>query len=317
MKISLITPANKQQRNGNRTSAIRWARFFKENGHQVRIDVEYTNEPADLMVALHAWRSSTAVNRYRERYPNGPLIVALGGTDVNTFLRSDPKVTLATMDQADALVSLHDCMKDSLPLRFHRKLHVVKQSAKPLPAPRRPTSRYFDICVIGHLREEKDPFRTALAARMATRSSRLRVVHMGKAHSPEWSAQAESEMLINPRYIWKGDMPNWRVRREFARTHLMVISSKQEGGANVVSEAIVAGVPIIASNIPGNIGLLGPNYPGYYPVQNETALAAILERAETHPTFLYDLTLYGASLRRTFLADKEAAGWQHVIKLVT
>ena len=42
----------------------------------------------------------------------------------------------------------------------------------------------------------------------------------------------------------------------------MVLSSNQEGGANVVSEAIAADVPIIASNIPGNTGLLVANILG-------------------------------------------------------
>ena len=78
MKISLITPAKKHSKNGNRTSALRWARFLRDAGHRVRIDVDYADQPADLMIAIHAWRSSTSILRYRERYPEGPLVVALG-----------------------------------------------------------------------------------------------------------------------------------------------------------------------------------------------------------------------------------------------
>jgi hypothetical protein len=39
----------------------------------------------------------------------------------------------------------------------------------------------------------------------------------------------------------------------------MPISSLAEGGANVIGEAAVVGIPVLASRIPGNVGLLGPS----------------------------------------------------------
>ena len=183
-----------------------------------------------------------------------------------------------------------------------------------MPAPRAPTKKYFDICVIGHLRKEKDPFCTALASRLLPLESRLRVIHLGKAPSQDWADQAKSEMNSNPRYIWRGQVPRWRVRREYIKTHLMVISSNQEGGANVVSEAIVAGVPVIASRIPGNMGVLGSDYPGYYPVSDKAALASLLLRAETEPAFLNRLAAHGRKIRKDFLPNREAAKWKKIIK---
>jgi glycosyltransferase involved in cell wall biosynthesis len=58
-----------------------------------------------------------------------------------------------------------------------------------------------------------------------------------------------------------------------------------EGGAHVVSEAIALGIPVIASDIPGNRGLLGDDYLGYYPAGDELELAALLYHAETMPDF--------------------------------
>ena len=316
MKISLITPADKQSKNGNRTTALRWARMLRQAGHRVRIDVAYGGEAADLMIALHAWRSAAAILRYRERFPGGPLVVGLGGTDVNTYLKSDPEPTLRSMKMADALICLHGLIGEALPAGLRKKLHVVHQSALPLAGPRRPAQRNFDICVIGHLREEKDPFRTALAARRMAPTSKLRVIHLGRAHTPNFANKARAEMARNPRYRWLGEVPGWRVRRELAKTRAMVISSNQEGGANVVSEAIVAGVPVIASDIAGNVGLLGRDYPGTYPVGDEAALARLLDRAETEPAFIEALERHGRKLKPLFSPASERAALKRIVSLV-
>lgn len=317
MKIHLVTPAKKLSKNGNRTSALRWARLLREQGHKVRVDTDYNGESVDLVIALHAWRSAAAISRYRDLFPSGTLIVVLGGTDVNTFLKSDPETTLRSMHLADALVGLHDLIANELPVELRNKLTVIRQSARPLPRARKPGTRYFDVCVIGHLREEKDPFRSALAARLLPDSSRLRVIHFGKAHGPEWDRLAQTEMSQNLRYQWKGEVPASRVRAELARTRLMIISSNQEGGANVISEALVAGVPIIASDIAGNIGLLGADYPGYYPLGDEQSLAKLLHRAETDPAFIASLEKHCQGLAPVFTPEHEAATWAQVIAAIT
>jgi putative glycosyltransferase (TIGR04348 family) len=317
MKISLITPAKKQARSGNRSTALRWARFLRKIGHYVNINIDYTGENSDLMIAIHAWRSADSVLRYRDKYPDGPLIVCLGGTDVNTFLKTDPKKTLRSMEMANALICLHDLIGEELPVFLRKKLHLVRQSASPLPCPRRPAYHNFDICVIGHLRDEKDPFRTALAARRLSANSQIRVIHLGKAHTSIYASQANKEMTLNPRYRWIGDVPRWRVRRELVKTRLMVISSNQEGGANVISEAVVAGVPIIASKIPGNVGLLGPDYQGYYSVGNEQELANLLKIAEDDPTFLGKLDSQLQVLRPLFGAAQEESTLNKIVDFVS
>lgn len=313
MKISLITPAKKHSKNGNRATALRWAKMLRAAGYRVRVDVDYTGEATDLMIAIHAWRSASAIERYRRRYPQGPLILCLSGTDVNTFLHAHPETTLRSMELADALICLHDLICKALPQHLLQKLHVVRQSAKPLSSPRHPAQKHFDICVIGHLRDEKDPFRTALAARLLPPSSHIRVIHLGKAHTPDFTAQAKAEMAANPRYRWRGEVPGWQVRREFGKTRLMVISSTQEGGANVISEAIVADVPIIASDIAGNVGLLGQDFPGYYPVGDEVALARVLERAENDPAFLKALLRHGQKLKAQFEPAHEKAALIRIV----
>jgi putative glycosyltransferase (TIGR04348 family) len=313
VKISLITPAKKRSRSGNRTTALRWAGILRGLGHRVDVAVDYDGQSVDLMVALHAWRSAGSAASFRERYPDRPLIVALTGTDIYRFLASHPEPTLRSMDLADALVCLHDLVHQAIPERYTDKLQVIYQSAPTLTRTRSPSRRHFDICVIGHLREEKDPLRAALAARDLPLASRVRVIHLGKAHDEAWAERARAEMAVNPRYLWKGEVPGWAVRKEFVKTHLMVLSSIMEGGANVVSEAVVAGVPVVASDIPGSVGLLGEDYPGYYPVGDTAALTALLSRVETDPDFLDQLTRHCAARAPMFTPEAERESWRTLL----
>jgi putative glycosyltransferase (TIGR04348 family) len=313
VKIHLVTPAKKNDRNGNRTSALRWAKLLQQQGHKVQVESEYNGEPVDLLIALHAWRSAEAIERYKTLYPNGLLVVALGGTDVNTHLKTDPKVTLKSMHRADALVCLHDLIALELPDELLSKLHVIYQSADGLPRRHKPRSRTFDICVIGNLRPEKDPFRTVMATQLLPAKSKIRVFHLGKATNSKWQQQALQFVESSPRYHWKGEVPKWQVRRELSRTRLMVISSNQEGGANVISEALVAGVPIIASKISGNVGLLGVDYPGYFKLGDEKALAGLLHRVETDAIFLSSLEHSCAQLALKFTAEFESVAWRSLL----
>ena len=286
-------------------------------GHRVALTTRHQGEPADLMIALHAWRSADSIRLWRERHPNRPLIVGLAGTDVYRFLATDPDTTLGSMQMADVLVGLHDLVGDAIPAPLRARLRVIHQSVPPLPRRLPPLRSIFEVLVVGHLREEKDPLRTARAARELPPASRIAVVHLGKAHDETWAAAAREEMSHNPRYLWRGEVPGWKVRRAMARAPLMVLSSIMEGGANVVSEAIVCGVPVIASDIAGSVGLLGRDYPGYYPVRDTAALAALLHRAETDSAFLADLRRHCAARAPLFDPARERQSWARLINETT
>jgi putative glycosyltransferase (TIGR04348 family) len=316
MKIILITPAKKQSKAGNRTTGVRWARLLRKLGHKVEIQLDWDGAPADMMVAIHAWRSATSIKRFRERFPAHPLLVALSGTDIYSFQYSHPKETLESMKAADALICLHDLVHKGIPKEFKQKLHVIHQSAMPLKRDRRPSKRTFDVCAIGHLRDEKDSLRIAYAARGLSEGARLRVIHLGKAHNDAWAKAATTEMEINNRYHWLGEVGAWRVRQEFIKTHVMVLSSIMEGGANVISEAIVAGVPVIASKIDGNIGLLGEDHPGYFPVKDTDALRELLHRSETDRNYLKLLTEYGEKRRHLFVPEREQEEWMSLLNSI-
>ena len=254
MRISLITPALPHSRAGNRATAIRWKNILCDLGHKVKVSTDIEKGQFDAMVALHAWRSAKAIRKFNNDYPDKLLIVALTGTDLYKFIKTHPSPTLHSIDIADHLVSLHELAHLAIPKKYRKKVSVIYQSAKAIPRKVNPNKKYFDVCVIGHLREEKDPLRAAYAVRKLPKQSRIRVKQYGKAHKPEWAKKAKQEMKINPRYRWYGELPHWKIRQQYASADLMVLSSRMEGGANVISEACVAGMPVLASNIDGSIG---------------------------------------------------------------
>ena len=235
------------------------------------------------MIALHTRRSHPSISRYAAGHPDHPLVVVLTGTDLYRDIRFDQNAQ-ASLRLATRVVVVQEAGLAKLDPRHRAKARVIYQSAEPIhPQPQAKT--FFDVCVMGNLRAEKDPFRCALAARSLPSTSRIRITHAGKAHSEDFAGRARALEATEPRYRWLGEVPRWRVRCLLSRAHLLVQSSGMEGGANAVAEALAAGVPVIASRIAGNVGMLGENYPGYCPVGDEKTLALLLEQTETDTAF--------------------------------
>ena len=313
MKICLVTPAGKQSRAGNRTTADRWAKILKGLGHRVSVVKEYDGSNADLMIAIHAWRSYNSIRIFSNKFPERPLIVLLAGTDIYRFQHTHPEETIDSMERATVLISLHNLVHQAIPKKFSGKLNLIYQSALPLIKQKTPTKRYFDVCVVGHLRDEKDSLRAAYAARKLPLKSRLRIIHLGKALNLRWSRFAREEELKNPRFKWRKEVASWKVRDQYSKSHALVISSVMEGGANVVSEALAAELPVIASKIDGNVGLLGADYAGYYPARDTKALTHLLLKAETDPSFLAILESQCRAKRILFYPERERDGWKTLL----
>ena len=317
MKIVLVTPAPPRSRAGNRATATRWSRLLRAAGHQVNVLEQWDadDRPYDVMIALHAWRSASSIVAFAQRFPERALIVVLTGTDIYRFQHTHPQVTRASLDLASALIGLHDHVAHDIPAEFHAILHTVHQSALPLPTSYpRPSAREVTICVVGHLREEKDSLRAAEAALLLPTESRIRIIQAGRAHTPDWALAAQAQMNDNTRYSWLGEVSQTVIRRLYAKSHAMVISSVMEGGANVVSEACVAGLPVIASDIPGNTGLLGQEYPGLFPAGDSAALAKLMARFESDLAFRAALTDRCRALAPRHTPEAEQAALLAVIQ---
>jgi putative glycosyltransferase (TIGR04348 family) len=312
MQITIVTPARPGTTHGNRITAIRWANILKELGHRVSIRQSFDRQPASLLIALHAGRSYASIKRFHQQNPEAPIVLALTGTDVYRDLKHERRVK-KSLALAQRIVVLQPKALEQLSENFRRKARVIYQSVeKTGQVTKRSTS--FDVCVIGHLRSVKDPFRAALAARLLPESSRIRVLQVGGAMTAAMASRAQAEAAGNDRYQWFGELSRPRARRVLASSQICVLSSRMEGGANVLSEAIVAGVPILASRIDGNIGILGESYPGLFDVSDTRELASLLLLAETNTDFLNDLRRRVKKLAPLFDRQRERRAWADLLR---
>jgi putative glycosyltransferase (TIGR04348 family) len=296
MRIALVTPAGPGTRNGNRHTALRWAAFLRDAGHRVSVSVHWDGELADAMLALHARRSHASIKRFPR---DKALILALTGTDVYRDIHESDEAR-ASLELAHRLIVLQPKAAEELPARLHRKVRVVVQSSS-TRLRHRPVRRAFRLCVIGHLRAEKDPLRTLSALQFVSKEAPIEVIQLGAALDPLLVPKTSDS-----RYRWLGSVPHARALRWLASSHAMVISSRMEGGANVVCEALRIGVPVLASRISGNVGLLGAGYAGYFPAEDERALARLITRAATDRRFYRQLKSQITRLRARVAPQAEA-----------
>ena len=164
------------------------------------------------MVAIHAWRSADAIERFKARYPACPVVLQLSGTDIYEYLRSDPGAD-AARDGAGRPAGRPErpCVQSRPEGTEEASPHHSSVGQPPTQA-RRPSTRAVVVAVIGHLRDVKDPLRAAEAARLLPAESRIRIEQVGRAYTAQWAARARAEMKANKRYRWRDDVPAASVR---------------------------------------------------------------------------------------------------------
>jgi len=288
----IVCPAASQSNNGNWRTAERWRRMLAPIA-RTTVVARWAGEPAALMVALHARRSADSIAAWHEAREQAgvadrsPIIVVLTGTDLYRDIRSDARAQ-RSLHLADALVVLQDQGLASLPPSVRDKATVIYQSGgrrKPVPKAR----RQLRAVMVGHLRDEKCPQTLFEAARILRRRTDIRIDHVGAALDPALARLARATARACPHYRWLGGLPHPETLRRIQHAHVLLNASSMEGGAHTVLEAVRAGTPVLASRIPGNVGMLGVDYAGYFPCGDAGALAQLLERCRDEPRLLAQL----------------------------
>jgi putative glycosyltransferase (TIGR04348 family) len=311
MKIALVTPAAAGTRSGNEHTAQRWARFLRALGHRVTVAVRWGGEPVDAMIALHARKSFPSIEQFHARLPGAPLGVVLTGTDLYRDIRTSREAQRSLV-LASRLVVLQPEGRRELPARLRAKTRVIFQSSD-TSVRHAPPKSCFRVAVVGHLREEKDPFRAVRALALLPRLEELELLHLGAALSPGMKSAAARWMKREPRYRWLGSIPHGETLRRLSTCHLLVVSSLMEGGANVICEAARIGVPVLASRISGNIGMLGRGYPGYFALSEEHKLSALIARAAGDDAYYRRLKEKMRARRKLFAPSAERSALRRLV----
>ena len=312
MKIAIAVPPSAVPRSGNRHTAARWARFLRGMRHRVRVVTEWRGGGDDLLLALHAYKSYPSIHRFHDRRPDAPLVVALTGTDLYRDIGKHAEAR-QSLGLATRLAVLQEEALRELSPYLRQKTHVVYQSSD-VSLRHAPDRSCFRVAVIGHLRGEKDPFRAVMALRRIERSTPVEVVQIGGALNREMRERGRAWQKLERRYRWLGSVSHRSAMRWLASSHVLVVSSVMEGGANVICEAARIGVPVLASRVPGNVGMLGRDYPGYFPLFDDKALARLIERCRTDAVFYGRLRSAIRRRRSLFSPASERAALKRLLK---
>jgi putative glycosyltransferase (TIGR04348 family) len=311
MKIAITLPASAPSRGGNRHTADRWAGFLRGMGHRVRVLTEWRSGTDDLLLALHARKSAASIQRFSDRRPRAPIVLALTGTDLYRDIRTHPEARQSLGLAARLIVLQEEGLRELSPF-LKARTRIVYQSSD-VTLRHAPGKSPFRVAVVGHLREEKDPFRAVMALRRIPRDTPVEVLQVGSALSREMRTRAQGWARLERRYRWLGGVSHASAMRSLASSHVLVVSSVMEGGANVICEAARIGVPVLASRVPGNVGMLGRSYPGYYPLFDDRALARLIERCRTDAAYCRKLRGALTKRRAVFAPAAERAALKRAL----
>lgn len=255
--------------------------------------MQWNGEDCAALIALHARRSAASIDGFARSHPRRPLIVVLTGTDLYRDIRSDSDAQ-RSLQQASHLIVLQDQGFEELGHELRAKCRVIYQSAPRLKAGAAPR-RVLRVVQVAHLREEKDPATFMRAAQRMRQRADIHFEHIGGALDTALADAARATQADCRHYRWLGALPRPATRRRIQSAHLLVSTSKMEGGAHVILEAAQSGTAVLASRIAGNVGMLGPHHAGYFDLGDDSALAALIARARDETGFL-------ATLRQQTLA---------------
>lgn len=305
--VVIVSPALADANNGNWQTARRWQQLLQSPDgaapqRKARIVTQWPDGPLaandQCMLALHARRSAGSVTAWANSrspgqtdsavvQPVAGLAVVLTGTDLYRDILTDA-LAQRSLQLAQRLVVLQTMGLSALPSALQVRAGVIFQSTPARVALPKPT-RFLKALMVGHLREEKSPQTLFAAARLLTPADAIHLDHIGAPLDATLAEQARTTAATCPLYRWLGGLPHNTTRRHMQRAHVLVHTSRMEGGAHVVMEAVRCGTPVLASRIAGNVGMLGEDYAGYFDWDDASGLVALLRQCRDDVAFLAHL----------------------------
>ena len=299
---------------GNRTSAQRIAALLQRD-HDVHLGEGLRDGTADACIALHAGRSHDAIAEFHRRCPDGRLVVALTGTDLYGEQALGDAVR-ASLGLAWRIAVSQPNAIDALPREFRSKARNVGKSAIVPEAALQlarssPAVDRTEVVALAHLRTLKDPLLLPAAMALLPFDSKLTAVHLGASLDDELAGEAKRSK--STRWRWLGGFPRDEALLRLARSRALVLTSRIEGGPNVLCEAALLDRPILATRIDGVAGILSSSHEGLFEPGDERGLCALLLRLERDAEFLERLLLRSRELAESCAPERERLAFEALL----
>jgi glycosyltransferase involved in cell wall biosynthesis len=329
--LALLTPYGPPSVAGNAVTVDRVARGLLERDADLRVwdlsrhsaeTVERQVEAyrPSLVHAFHAWRVGPRALRLARRL-EVPLVVTLTGTDANHDLFDPDRAALVrrVLEGAGAITSFHasivELVAGVLPDARVRMVVVPQAVRFPATEPFDLADRVLLVLPAG-IRAVKAP-RLPLAALdgLAAADARVRLAYAGPILDPALGETLRADLAARPWARHLGPVPHPEMASLLGQSDVVLNCSISEGGlANSVLEAMALGRAVLASDIPGNRGLVEDEVTGLL-FRDSRELAAQAARLIADPSLRARLGSAGRALvERDYPASREIDGYLTVYR---
>lgn len=267
---------------------------------------------ADL---IHAhWSFAGLIGGIAGRWIGVPVVTSLHGSDVR--LAAKNRMFRRLIQWASCLNERIVCVGNDLADRVRpwmaagcRDILVIPNGVEmTFGKAGKTTGAPFVVTVIGNLiaLKQVDVVIRAFASLPKT-VGRPQLLIVGAGPEMARLQSLANERGINDRVRFTGQVPPEQVADYLAKSDLLILASTGEGRPSVVSEAMAAGVPVVASDIEGVREMIADGVRGLlFPVGDVARLAACMQRIMDDPTLGRRLAVNAAQWLRA-----EQLTWEH------
>jgi glycosyltransferase involved in cell wall biosynthesis len=279
MRILILTPTALPSITGNAVTAERWRQSLQRKGIDVKVLATQGLDASDLLSPLqlfrpdlihvhHAFRGGNLLldPRIRTLSARIPLVVSPGGTDINLDIERDDRretvskiftlartIIVQSPETSKQIAALFPDLRKRIALVLKSFFWLGQEPCDP---------RTIAGCQLGEIlfflpagiRPVKGPLECLTAFEKIHEARPLvRILFAGPALDLAYAAEFERRLRRCRSFAgWVPSINPRAMRSAYETSDIVLNASFSEGLSNALLEAIAAGRPVLASDIPGN-----------------------------------------------------------------